>query len=499
MQQRFVAIWFPCLMTDWMIRRKPELKDIPFVMAAAEHGRMIVRAASPSALYKGIKTGMVIADCRAILPSLEVLEEQPELVAKALLALGEWCIRYTPAVAVDGTEGLILDASGCAHLWGGETAYLNDIVSKLSATGYCARTAMADTIGAAWALSRFGSGRCVIPPGQQMEALLPLPPASLRLEPQATDKLLKLGLYTVNSFIRMPGPALRRRFGQAMLTRLHQALGQAIEAIEPVCPVLPYEVRLPSLEPICTLTGIEIALRQLLDQLCARMVKEGKGVRSCRLRCFRVDGNIQEVAIGTNRPSRNAAHLAKLFETKLGLIEPDLGIELFLLQAPITEDLDSRQEAFWNQSGAGDCTAVAELLDTIAGKLGNGVIHRYLPEEHYWPERSYREAVSPDERPATAWRTDLPRPLHLLPKPEPIEVTVPRPDYPPMSFRYKGQVYKVGKADGPERIEQEWWLQQGVYRDYYCVEVEQGARYWVFRSGDYRHDTPEWFMHGFFA
>ena len=86
-----------------------------------------------------------------------------------------------------------------------------------------------------------------------------------------------------------------------------------------------------------------------------------------------------------------------------------------------------------------------------------------------------------------------------MPQPEPIEVTVAIPDYPPIHFHYQGKLHRVKKADGPERIEQEWWLQQGLYRDYYNVEDEAGARYWLFRSGHYSAGKPQWFLHGFFA
>src|SRR5437870_4561215 len=157
------------------------------------------------------------------------------------------------------------------------------------------------------------------------------------------------------------------------------------------------------------------------------------------------------------------------------------------------------QDALWNFTEGGNGTAIGKLLDRIAGKLGMDTIHRYLPDEHYWPERSVKVAASLAEKPQTSWRTDLPRPIHLLPKPETIEVTVPMPDYPPMLFRYKGELHNVSKADGPERIEQEWWLQQGLYRDYYCIEDEKGARYWLFRAGSYEQGDPQWFIHGFFA
>jgi protein ImuB len=498
MHKRFAAIWFRHLATDWMIRRQPELRDVPFVMAAPERGRMTIKAANIAAQAQGINVGMVVADCRAILPGLQVIDDIPGLAHKALNGLAEWCLRYTPVVATDLPDGLILDISGCAHLWGGERPYYKDIITKLRNIGYDTRGAIADTIGTAWAISRYGKLTPIIAPGGQADALYTLPPAALRLEPTMLQRLDKLGLYHVRSFMNMPRRALTRRFGETLLTRLDQALGQEMEVIQPIQPIQPYQERLPSLEPIRTAPGIEMALRQLLETLCKRLAKEDKGLRRCAFRCYRVDGEIQQVEIGTNRPTRNVAHLFKLFELKTPTLAPALGFELFLLEAAVVEEMSAAQEALWHTSDHSE-TAVAELLDRLAGKMGSDTIHRYLPDEHYWPERSVKIAASLKEKATTAWRTDLPRPLLLLPVPEAIEVTVPMPDYPPMLFRYKGELHTIAKADGPERIEQEWWLNEGLQRDYYCVEDEGGARYWLFRSGHYGSGEPKWFIHGFFA
>ncbi len=498
MSKRFVAIWFRHLTTDRMIRRRPDLGDVPFVLAASERGRMMVKAASAPANARGICAGMVVADCRAILPTLQVLDEEPGMEEKLLTALAEWCLRYTPIAAVDLPDGLILDASGCPHLWGGERAYLKDIIARLRGYGYDVRAAMAGTIGAAWAVSRFGKISPIIDSGGQAEALLPLPPAALRLDQAILDRLTKLGLYQIRSFMNMPRAALRRRFGQGLLSRLDQALGQEAEEIQSVRPVEAYQERLPCMEPIRTAPGIEIALKQLLERLCMRLETEGKGLRACVLKCYRVDGELQQIDIGTSRASRSVGHLFKLFELKIQTIRPNLGIELFLLEAPVVEDMPVAQDALWAVCDSNEAV-IAELLDRLGGRVGMACIHRYLADEHYWPERSVRAAVSLQEKPATEWRSDLPRPLHLLPCPELIQVTVPIPDYPPMQFHYKGRLHQVKKADGPERIEQEWWLQMGLQRDYYRVEDEQGARYWLFREGHYGSGEPQWFIHGFFA
>jgi protein ImuB len=293
---------------------------------------------------------------------------------------------------------------------------------------------------------------------------------------------------------------LRRRFGQQLLKRLDQATGNEVETIQPLQISTPYHERLPCLEPIVTATGIEIALQRLLGTLCDRLKQEEKGCRLVLLKCYRVDGKMEQVEIGTNRPSCNSKHLFKLFEDKLCTIEPALGIELFILEAPIVEELSPVQENLWENAHGLDDIDLAELLDRLAGKIGADHIHRYVPAEHYWPEHSFKLAASLQEELQTSWKVDRPRPLQLLKKPEAIEVTAPIPDYPPMSFRYKGSFHKIIKADGPERIEQEWWLQQGQHRDYYYVEDEEGCRYWLFRSGHYdAARSYKWFLHGFFA
>jgi protein ImuB len=156
---------------------------------------------------------------------------------------------------------------------------------------------------------------------------------------------------------------------------------------------------------------------------------------------------------------------------------------LFLLEANKVEELLPMQEKLWAGNNGLNNVKFSELIDRIANRIGANNIHRYLPDEHYWPERSIRLAASIDETATTTWRVDKPRPIQLLAQPERIEVTAPIPDYPPMLFRYKGKLHKIAKADGPERIEREWWIEEGLHRDYYSVEDEDGCRYWLFRSG----------------
>jgi len=161
MRKRFMSIWFRHLLTDGLARRRPELKTIPFVIATPVKNRIVITASSLLAEREGAFTGMAVADARAALAELHVIEEVSGQTAKLLRLIGLGCIRYTPIVSLDLPNGLMLDISGCAHLWGGESGYLKDIVLKLRAAGFDARAAIADTPGA-WAVARFAQKRPII-------------------------------------------------------------------------------------------------------------------------------------------------------------------------------------------------------------------------------------------------------------------------------------------------------------------------------------------------
>lgn len=499
MEKRFMALWFYRLKADWLTLRKPELVKIPFVFSMPDHNRVIITAMNGLAASHGLEVGMRLADAKAILPTIKVFPDKPEREQKLLKAIAEWCIRYTPTVAVDLPDGLILNISGCAHLWDGEAEYLQEIVKRFKEKGYTVRAAIADTIGAAWAMVRFSKLNLIAPKGEHKSELLGLPPAALRLEVDVIEKLKKLGFRTIGAIASIPRTELRRRFGQHILLRLMQAFGEVEEHLTPIKEPQPYEERLPCLEPIRTRPGIEIAIRELLEMLCKRLSEEGKGIRNAVLKTYRVDGNVQQITIGTNKASYDVAHLFKLFDLHIGEIEPDLGIELFTLQATKIDDADITQQVIWKGKPKLDDKGIAEFLDRVAGKIGINAIHRYLPQERYWPERAVKNTHNIKDKPQSLWRPDMQRPTQLLPRPQIIQVSAPIPDYAPMLFRYQGEVHHVKRSDGPERIEREWWLEEGEHRDYYIVEDQHGYRYWVFRSGHYGKHNPEWYLHGFFA
>ncbi|MBS1530916.1 MAG: DNA polymerase Y family protein [Bacteroidetes bacterium] len=501
MPKRFLSIWFRRLLTDWKTIRQPDLKGKSIVFARPDHGRMLIVAVNAAAEKYGVAEGMTVADAKVIAPNLEVFDDKDGRNLKLLKGLAEWCLRYTPLVAIDAPDGLLLDVTGCTHLKGGEPAYIKDLVTRLKALGYDVRPGIADTIGCAWAVAHCADSGLIVGENEHRTALMPLPPTALRLQGDLVHRLRQLGLYHIGSFIHMPKSVLRRRFGADMVLRLYQALGQEEEFLLPLKEPVAYSERLSCLEPVRTRPAIEHALQVLLEQMCKRLYVEGLGARDATFSWYRIDGKNGNIDIGTNHPSQHVEHLFKLFAIKLDTVAPGLGIELFVLDVGKTEPVSQKQSDLWAAQPGLNSDEVAELLDRVAGRTGNKSINRYLPDDHYWPERNTRVSDSLLEEPTSEWRTERPRPIQLLQPPEPIDAALAlTPDYPPKMFIYRGQRHVVVNADGPERIEHEWWLEEGEHRDYYIVEDEDGGRYWVFRSGHYDADQPQhWFIHGFFA
>lgn len=500
MPKRFASLWFRHLLTDWKTKHQPALKGQPFVFAEYDHGRLIITAANEQAEKYAVTEGMTVADAMVIAPGLQCIESKPGQNFKLLKGLAEWCQRYTPLVAIDAPDGLLLDVTGCTHLKGGERAYLKEIVTRLKEIGYDVRPGLADTIGCAWGVARCAASGLIVGPGEHRTALMPLPPSALRLPTALLLKLQSLGLTRISTFIHMPRSVLRRRFGKDMVLRMLQALGQEEEFLLPIKEPMPYSERLTFLEPIKTRPVIEQELMTLLETLCKRLQSEGKGLRKAILTWYRVDSQTGQIGIGTHHASHKAEHLFKLFHLKLDQVAPGLGIELFVIDAPQTEPVSDKQSDLWAGKPGADSEEVSELLDRVGGRIGPQHLQRYLPSEHHWPERSAEATPDMQQSPQSGWREERPRPIQLLDTPEPIEATALTPDYPPILFIYRGQKHEIKKADGPERIEREWWLEPGEHRDYYIAEDQDGKRYWLFRSGHYDGtQAGHWYLHGFFA
>jgi protein ImuB len=468
-------------------------------------GRGLLAAVDPR-LADSIAPGMPLADARAIAPGLVALDADPTGDAAALMRLAQWCGRYSPWTATDGTDGIWLDVTGVAHLHGDEAGLAADLVARLKRQGLSARAAIADTPGAASALARAGTQPItVVPCGATRVALALLPVGALRLPLETIELMERLGLRRIGDLYKLPRPALVARFGLAAAERLDQALGTLPEPLSPLPPAPVRSSHRRFAEPIARPEDLAAAIAWLADALCRALAADGVGARRLALRFYRVDGVVLALEAGTAQASRDPRHLAHLFAERLDRIEPDLGIEDMRLEALIVEPLGPRQAGL-DRAGAGadrSDDALAALVDRLENRLGAGSVTRMRPRDSHLPERAVeRVPAFAAGAGGTPWDTQRPRPPRLLARPEPIEAVAPIPDDPPVLFRWRRLVHRIRASDGPERILGEWWRGPGEetsLRDYYRVEDMEGRRFWLFRSGLHQPGvTPSWFLHGVF-
>lgn len=464
-----------------------------------------------------LQIGDRLADARAKAGTyVQVRDADPGADAEALRRLALWGLRYTPLSSpwpeAMGGDGFFLDVTGASHLFGGEAALLKDLARRLSQFGLTARCALAETPGAAWAMSRFHHGPPVIlMPGEETPALSPLPIEALRIDGETSATLRRLGFKTVGTLIDRPRAPFAARFDKHLLTRLDQALGVASEPLVFIMPPALYHARRQLLEPVSHQDAIVAIMARLMQDLAPMLVRDGMGARHLRLDLFRVDGAVTSLDLGLARPSRDPAHVTKLAALKLDRLASDIdagfGFETLTLSATQVEPMEARQGSLLDSLDDHD-TAEGEamLIDSFVHRLGTERVRRLVARASHIPEQAGGIALAmhgptpPPQKPHTG-----PRPFLLLPKPELAEVLSLLPEGPPRRFRWRGVMRNVAQADGPERIADEWWrgseAQDHRARDYYIVEDESGHRFWLYRDGaqDRETDLPRWFVHGLFA
>ncbi len=498
----------------------------PFALTAAVNGAQLLTAISPAAEEGGLSPAMTLAHARALIPDVRTAGADPDADRLALGRLADWCGRYSPATGVDsssgvvGDHGLWIDVTGCCHLFGGEQGLLDDLDHSLTRMGIDHRLGMASTLGAAWAIARFHSETPIVQPRDLFQTLDALPVASLRLLPETVLLLRRLGLTRIGLLEALPRVALAKRFSSkdiaaAVLQRLDQAFGRQEEPLSPQHPLPVYRAIHRFIEPIGHVPAVAHALERLTHDLCRMLDRAGQGAERLSLLVYRVDGDVRRLRLGASQPTRDRQHIERLFAERLETIDAGFGVEQVALHADQVAPLQQQQKALIHDL-AETCMSddrLAQLIDRLANRLGADAVTVSVPIASHVPERSEQRVsalerqggqrqITWQERPSTP-----PRPTSLLPYPEPIDAMASVPDGPPKTFTWRRVVRRIVRAEGPERIGPEWWLDQekgaDLTRDYYRVEDERGQRYWLFRSGLYdetpRRAAPSWFIHGLFG
>lgn len=494
-ERRVLALHLPRFAAERAIRREPALAEEPLALWAQEGPRRLVTAVNDRAAAE-IVPGTPLADALAVLPGLITRPADPDGDDAALGSLASWCLGFTPLAAPAPPDGVLLDITGCAHLWGGEVAMLAGVAARVRRLGFTVHAAIAETAAGALALARAGRDGAVVPPGGQARAVAALPLAALRPDPVLAALAERLGLRRIGDLAAQARGPLARRLGPEALARLDEALGRLCRPIVPVRPPPPARASLDCPEPLLTAEAIATGIERLMARLCAELAARGEGVRRLTLACFRTDATVQRIGIGAGAASRDPAHLARLLAPRIERIDPGFGIERLMLSAEMVEPLGAAQGGLPGSAAAAAARReeLARLLDRLRGRLGEAAVRRLDPAPSHWPEAAVRSADPLAPVRAVPWR-GRPRPLRLVRPPRRIDALSVLPDGPPVRLG----AMRVRRAEGPERILPAWWVpgvQEGA-RDYWRVETEDGRRLWVFARR--KDGAPEWFVHGWFG
>jgi protein ImuB len=415
-----------------------------------------IAALNDAAARLGLKAGMALADAKAMYPTLTVMDADPEADRTLLEAIADWCDRYTPLIGLDPPDGLTLDITGCAHLFGGEAAFCTDIVRRLGRQGLAARAAIADTVGCAWAVARFsefpspckgeggahsasktrvnalsgagrgsrlstnrfggcngtpsrtasrfdlplaGGGYAIVPPGGARAALLPLRLAALRIAPGIEAALGQAGLKCIADVIDRPRAPLAARFGEEFIRRIDQAVGRDDEPITPRLPVPPYVAERRFADPILLESDV-LATTELLAQELARMLeRRGEGARRLQVALFRTDGKVHRAAVGTGAPLRDPARMRALFAERLAAVgevcDPGFGFDVVRLAALATERCDPVQTGLAAPDHAAE---LAHLVDRLGARFGLRRVTRPVPQDSHIPEFAVAAVPAAEDR-----------------------------------------------------------------------------------------------------
>ena len=492
----------------------------------------------------GLFVEQSLSDARALCPRLEVREIDRAYLEGVFADFADWHSYASPIVSVHGEHApygdLVIDITGVTHLFGGEGKMLKAVVERLRGFGFTVDGAIAQSVGAAWALSHFAPGQVI--DDDAMMALAALPVAALRLSDGQVGGLMQMGLKRIGQLYGRDRKALQARFGASLILRLDQALGHIEERVKPRLPIAERYAERRFAEPIGLIDDVLMCAHDLAVQLGIRLEAEGLGAQSFHLFLYRVDHKVMSLSVNAARATRDAGHIARLFENRAerlaGEYDAGFGVEMIRLAATSVADLDPVQiGAFEIRDGTED---LDRLYDRMTSRLGPLAIVRSKFVNSHIPERALKLepaiARTPDD-PQAVPDASLPRPLRLLPNPEAIRVVAEVPDGPPASMVWRRISYRFVKASGPERIGVEWWGSDYALtvskppapkipisnrdvektaidlgeemqaprkpipsRDYYVAEDDGGRRFWLFREGLYGEtETPGWFLHGFFS
>ena len=545
--RRIIAIWFPYMGAERILRKTKHSLGKPVVIVAKKSQSEIISSISAAAQYKGLFVGQSLRDASAICPNLFVQTQNSYAETQFLKGICRWSSKFSPWVATEGNNGLIMDITGCSHLFGGEDKMITHILLAYDELGLTTKIGCADTVGAAWALSRYSektlqnyrngnaieqearatrsrsakrslknisndlkinksSKYFIVPPGKIRQSISNFPVAALRLEIQTQNTLAQLGLRQIGDIIKQPRASINRRFGFNLLKRVDQALGNLPEPISPLQPELNFGVRISFPDPIGLKPDIIAGLDRILDRLCSNLKRKNLGAQKILLQAFQTNSTTKSIEVGLAQPSNSFKHIRDLLIVKLDGLDIQFGIDILRLEATRTEMFTKDKHIGHlvvsknNKSRTEKKIKPENLISKLGVRIGLENIIRLHPATSNIPEKTYNVLSAAWSEPAKEWPKPISyRPVQLW---SPEIINAPDKPNPLSEFKWRGKIWYITESRGPERISPEWWLDDPKWRsgvrDYWFVQCDTGDRLWIY----YAHGglmSSGWFCQGKFS
>jgi protein ImuB len=495
-------------------QRRDQLERVgqsqPILLVAMTRGRQTVARCCVPSTDVGIVPGMDLGHAMALLPTRDawVLDHQPAEDDRALVRLARWAVRFTPQVAADPPDGLLLDITGTERLYGSNVSLMDRVAAALQRFGLSCRVAVAPTLGGAWALARFGRHRVCVSDLTSLRSMLnDLPIEALRVTDSVVEALAEVAIRRVGQLKSLGRGPLARRFGSQLLLRWDQAAGQAFELFESVRLHEPLQVDQTFAGPVKRLDAIEQTVHALIDRLVEALAIRHLGLTRLHLKVDRFEAEpvVREVVL--SGASRDPDHLRLLLQPIVERLPLGHGLERVILDAAGTSNLRYDQKTLIESDttdGATQKGMIERLVDRFSERFGRdqiyqmGLISSHVPEKAFeWQSAMGRPIQEASERRTAATVPEGDRPSRLYGSPRSVDVVAMSPDGPVLGIGRGDRQRQVRCSIGPERIAMPWWSGPGSFcgaslRDYFKLQDEVGDWWWIYRDVV----NGGWFVHG---
>ena len=456
--------------------------DQPSVVIEEKSDRLMLISVSPSAAEFGIQVGMTLAMALSLNQDLSVYPRDPRSERCGLESLATRFSKISSRVALYTESSIAIEIRGSLRLFGGMDEVLRRLDLELNETAYAYKIGLAPTIRAAFWLAQSHEECMVYTQDSLVSALSGLP---VQLVSQNSKQLLRMqrsGIHNLADLMRLPRDGVTRRFGAQVLKILDQALGKLPELVNSYKPLEGFYEVCEFYLPTRDLNRIRPAVTELLNKLQRYLLERQAAIPCFQCKLAHLDGSVSVTDVGCSHYANRAEHMLMLMEEHLQRWRLKADAVSVAIEASQIETFTPGQLDLLDPLTTTDQQSWHQLTEQFEARFGKDCMKRLAACSDHRPEHAYSMSEYCTENSAVGYAE---RPLWLLQMPKALILEQGWP-------QWHGALYLTRPY---ERIEQGWWDQRDVCRDYCVAHNNRGSKLWIYRD----RRSKDWFLHGIFA